>query len=228
MIKKYIVIFIAATMVVFFAIDIVGTIQLSSKRIALDKYGTHIGSGNMYYKRDSLNFLYDISTGEVKIDSIDWIYVEDFDTLAILAKYNKRAYFNINTGELLTDITGDKAWAFLGDRGVMSKGDSITIYRRDGSVVPSSHIHYRNEVEMTFRGGALIVAGDDSLYGLIDTAAQWILPPENVYIVTDTVRKIHIAKKDSIFNIYDFNITPIQNRIDTVALVKFIRENYAE
>ncbi len=228
MIKKWIVIVIAATMVVFFAIDIVGTIQLSRQRILMDRYGVPIGAGTLNYMRGERKYIYDRNTGEIKIDSIDWIYIEDFDSLAILAKNNKRAYFNVNTCELLTDLYGDRAWAFLCGRGVMSKGDSVIIYKRDGSVVPTPHIHYKNENEMVYKDGTLTVAGDNSLYGLIDTAAQWILPPECAYIVTDTVRKVHITKKDGLFNIYDYNLTPIISGKDTVEVIKFLKEHCAE
>ena len=94
-----------------------GTISSASKRMEKKLYGEEIGNNHLRYKYGC--HIYNPETGKILVDSIDWLHVSYSDTIAIIAKNNRRAYINLNTAELLTPLIYEKAWEFSCDRGVM-------------------------------------------------------------------------------------------------------------
>ena len=111
-------------------VSLSGTISSASKRVEKKLYGEEIGDNRLRYKHGC--HIYNPETGKILVDSIDWLHINYSDTIAILAKNNRRAYINLNTAVLLTPLIYEKAWEFSCDRGVMVKNDTVYIFRRDG------------------------------------------------------------------------------------------------
>ena len=123
-----------------------GTISSASKRMEKKLYGEEIGNNHLRYKYG--DHIYDPQTGEVLVDSIDWLHINYSDTIAILAKNNRRAFINLNTAQLITPLIYEKAWEFACDRGIMVKSDTIYIFRRDGSLVNPSGFKYKGQYDL--------------------------------------------------------------------------------
>ena len=171
------ILLIASSMVVVIAIiaALSGTISSASKRMEKKLYGEEIGNNRLRYKYG--DHIYNPKTGKILVDSIDWLHINYSDTIAILAKNNRRAFINLNTAELITPLIYEKAWEFSCDRGIMVKSDTIYIFRRDGSIVNPAGFKYKGQYDLLYHRDKLIVNVDNDKVGLIDTAAQWVLPP---------------------------------------------------
>mgnify|MGYP005752712699 FL=1 len=184
-----------------------GTIRSCRKPIARQLYGEEIGSKGLRYKPGA--HIYDPATGKVLLDSISWLYIAGDDSIAVVARDKKRAYVNLNTARLLTPFDYDKAWIFSSDRGVMVKNDSIYIFRRDGSLLNQRGLPYHNQYELLFYKGSLIVEMDNNLYGMMDTAAQWILEPQYTSIERDYQHNFYNTKREEQCIVYSFQLDTI-------------------
>lgn len=181
---------------------------LCSRNVAKQLYGEEIGKKGLRYKYQE--HIYDPKTGKVLVDSIQWLYCCN-DTLAILAKHNKRAYINLNTAALITPLDYDKAWTFSSERGVMVRNDSVYIFRPDGSVVNPKGLPYHRESELVYYHNGLVLHGSEDWVGLLDTAACWSLPPRYDYIQTDYQHRLYSTKAGEQCIVYSF-------RLDTVLI----------
>ncbi len=170
-------------------------------------YGEEIGDNGLRYKYG--DHIYDPRTGKVLLDSISWLYVGRGDTIGIVAKHNKRAYINLNTARLLTPLAYDKAWAFSSDRGVMVRKDTIYIFRRDGSIVNRHGLRYRGQYEMLYHHGKLIVRADNDMYGLLDTAANWVLPARYTYIDNNYQHQLFNTKTGEQCVVYGYELDTV-------------------
>ncbi len=93
---KTILLFTSATVVVIATIvALSGTISSASRCVEKKLYGEEIGNNHLRYKHG--DHIYNPETGEILLDSIDWLHVNYSDTIAILAKNNRRAFINLNT-----------------------------------------------------------------------------------------------------------------------------------
>ena len=167
---KTILLITSATVVVIATIvALSGTIASASKRMEKKLYGEEIGNNHLRYKHG--DHIYNPETGEILVDSIDWLHINYSDTIAILAKNNRRAFINLNTAQLITPLIYEKAWEFACDRGIMVKSDTIYIFRRDGSIVNPLGFKYKGQYDLLYHRDKLIVNVDNDKVGLIDTAA---------------------------------------------------------
>ena len=93
---------IASSTVVMIAtiVALSGTISSASRRMEKKLYGEEIGNNHLRYKYG--DHIYDPQTGEVLVDSIDWLHINYSDTIAILAKNSRRAFINLNTAQRIT------------------------------------------------------------------------------------------------------------------------------
>ena len=169
--------------------------------------GESIGNAGLRYIHG--DYIYDSKTGKKLIRDIDWLYVSCSDSIGILAKDGKRAYINLNNAELLTPLTYDKAWAFVCDRGVMVRNDSVFIFRRDGSQVNSEGMPYHKEYELVFFHNNLVIHGTPDLVGVIDTACNWVLPPEYKKISMDYNHRLYNTQKKDLWQVLDFDMSTV-------------------
>lgn len=179
----------------------------SQTKITTRLYGEEIGRNGLRYKHGA--HIYNPTTGKILVDSINWLHVPSGDTIGILAKNNRRAFINLNTAELITPLAYDKAWQFACNRGVMSRNDSLFIFRRDGSQVTTVGIATRHQYEYLFYDNRLVLSVDEDHVGLIDTAGTWILKPIYSAIETAYQQRLYNTKLGNECIVYDFNLQPI-------------------
>lgn len=188
---------------------IIGTVCTQTNKGAITRklYGEEIGDRGLRYKYG--DHIYDPKTGKILLDSISWLHTGRGDSIGIVAKHNKRAYINLNTARLLTPLEYDKAWVFGSDRGVMVKKDTIYIFRRDGSTVNSHGLRYYGQYDLVYYKGKLTVISDNNLYGVLDTAANWVLPQQYTYIDNDYQHQLYNTKKGEQCIVYDYNLNTV-------------------
>ena len=184
-----------------------GTISSASRGMEKKLYGEEIGNNRLRYKHG--DHIYNPETGQILMDSIEWLHVKYGDTIAILAKNNRRAYINLNTAELITPLIYDKAWTFSCHRGVMVKSDTIYIFRRDGSLVNPSGFKYKGQYPLLYYRDKLIVNVDNDKVGLIDTAAQWVLPPVYSMIENEYQRRLYNTRLDEECIVYNYALDTV-------------------
>ena len=203
------ILFIIASIVVLIATisSLCASFSSTSKHVKDKLYGEEIGNNRLRYKHG--DHIYNPETGQILMDSIEWLHVKYGDTIAILAKNNRRAYINLNTAELITPLIYDKAWTFSCHRGVMVKSDTIFIFRRDGSIVNPDGFKYKNQYELLYHADKLVVNVDHDKVGLIDTAAQWVLPPVYSLIENEYQHRLYNTRLDDQCIVYSYDLDTV-------------------
>lgn len=206
-IKQWIFIVCGAIVAIAVILALCGTFSQPAKKIGQKLYGEEIGHNGLRYKYG--DHIYDPKTNEVLVDSIEWLFVESGDTIGILAKNSHRAYINLNTAQLITPLTYDKAWMFSCDRGVMVRQDTVFIFRRDGSIVNPQGFKYSRQYEMVYYHNKLVVSNDEDLKGMIDTAANWVLPPVYSKIDVEYQQKLYNTKLGEQCIVYNYDLDTV-------------------
>ena len=203
------ILFIIASIVVLIATisSLCASFSSTSKHVKDKLYGEEIGNNRLRYKHG--DHIYNPETGQILLDSIEWLHVKYGDTIAILAKNNRRAYINLNTAELITPLIYDKAWTFSCHRGIMVKSDTIFIFRRDGSIVNPDGFKYKNQYELLYHADKLVVNVDHDKVGLIDTAAQWVLPPVYSLIENEYQHRLYNTRLDDQCIVYSYDLDTV-------------------
>ena len=183
------------------------SVRTAPKAIEKRLYGEEIGRNGLRYKHGA--HIYNPETNEILVDSIEWLHVSAGDTIAILAKNHRRAFINLNNAQLITPLDFEKAWQFTCDRGIMSRHDSLFIFRRDGSQVNDTGIKTRNQYEYLYNNNHLVLNVDYEHVGLLDTAGQWVLEPVYSMIETSYNRRLYNTKSGDQCIVYDYNLQPV-------------------
>ena len=183
------------------------SVRTAPKAIEKRLYGEEIGRNGLRYKHGA--HIYDPKTNEILVDSIEWLHVSAGDTIAILAKNHRRAFINLNNARLITPLDFEKAWQFSCDRGIMSRHDSLFIFRRDGSQVNQTGLKTRNQYEYLFNNNHLVLNVDYDQVGLLDTAGQWVLEPVYSKIEKSYSRRLYNTKLGDECIVYDYNLQPV-------------------
>lgn len=181
--------------------------KTAPKAIERRLYGEEIGDNGLRYKHGA--HIYNPENGQILVDSIEWLHITRGDTIAIVAKNHRRAFINLNTAQLLTALDYDKAWEFSCDRGIMSRHDSIFIFRRDGSQVNETGLKARNQYEYLYYNDHLVLNIDYEHVGLLDTAGHWVLEPIYSKIETSYHKRLYSTKLGDQCIVFDFNLKPI-------------------
>ena len=169
--------------------------------------GNEIGTNGLRYVYH--DYIYNPRTGKKLVTDVDWLYISSNDSIGILAKEGKRAYINLNTADLITPLEFDKAWAFACNRGVMTKNDSVYIFRRNGSQVLSEPLPYQQEYELVFYRNQLVIHGSPELVGVIDTTGHWVLPPEYKSVDINYSHQLYNTQKTNLWTVFNFELQPI-------------------
>ena len=177
------------------------------KAIQKRLYGEEIGRNGLRYKHGA--HIYNPETGEILVDSITWLHINRGDTIAILAKNHRRAYINLNTAELITPLQFDRAWEFACNRGIMSRNDSLFIFRRDGSLVSTSGLTAGNQYEYLFYENRLALNVDYDHVGLLDTAGNWVLEPIYQKIETNYGHRLYNTRLGDECIVYGYDLQPV-------------------
>lgn len=164
-------------------------------------YEEEVGKNGYIYDRSN-GWIKEPYTGIKVITDIDWIRL-DGDSICVIAIDDKRAYINLNTCKLITDLVYDKAWVFCNGVGVMTRGDSIYVFDRTGKQINKRAYYYDDEYELLFHDGVMVVHDDKEHVGVIDTKCQWIFPPiydELEYDVDHKLCSVRKGDKRMVFN----------------------------
>ena len=188
-------------------ISFVKSLRSAPRVIEKRLYGEEIGRNGLRYKHGA--HIYDPRTGEILVDSIEWLHVSPGDTIAILAKDHRRAYINLNTAQLITPLEYDRAWEFACDRGIMERRDSLFVFRRDGSQVNAQGIVTRDLSEPQFYANRLVIKTDYEHFGLLDTACNWVLEPIYNRIETNYSHRLYNTRLGNECIVYDHAMKPI-------------------
>lgn len=183
------------------------SVRTAPKAIEKRLYGEEIGRNGLRYKHGA--HIYNPETNEILVDSIEWLHVSAGDTIAILAKNHRRAFINLNNAQLITPLDFEKAWQFSCDRGIMSRHDSLFIFRRDGSLVNQTGLKTRNQYEYLFNNNHLVLNVDYDHVGLLDTAGHWVLDPIYSMIETSYNKRLYNTKLGDECIIYDYHLQPV-------------------
>ena len=183
------------------------SIKSAPKAIQKHLYGEEIGRNGLRYKHGA--HIYNPETGNILVDSIEWLHVSCGDTIAILAKNHRRAYINLNTAQLITPLEYERAWEFACDRGIMERHDSLFIFRRDGSQVNTTGLTARNQYDYLFYCNRLVLNVDYDHVGVLDTAGNWVIDPIYSKIETSYNRRLYNTKLGDECIVYDFDLKPV-------------------
>ena len=170
-------------------------------------YGEEIGRDGLRYKHGA--HIYNPETNKILVDSIEWLHIAPGDTIGILAKNHRRAFINLNNAQLLTPLDFDKAWQFSCDRGIMSRHDSLFIFRRDGSQVNATGLTACFQYEYLFYDNKIVLKTDYEHVGLLDTAGNWVLEPIYSKIDMYYSRRLYNTKLGDECIVYDYNLKPV-------------------
>jgi len=192
---------------VSFSLSMCHSGRTAPKAIERHLYGEEIGRNGLRYKHGA--HIYDPETGNILVDSIQWLHVSSGDTIAILAKNHRRAYINLNTAELITPLAFDKAWQFSCDRGIMSRNDSLFIFRRNGSQVNIKGLTARNQYKYLFYNDRLVLKVDYDHAGLLDTAGVWLLEPVYSKIEHDYQHRLYNTCLGKECIVYNYDLKPV-------------------
>jgi len=183
------------------------SVRTAPKAIEKRLYGEEIGRNGLRYKHGA--HIYNPETNEILVDSIEWLHVSAGDTIAILAKNHRRAFINLNNAQLITPLDYERAWEFTCDRGIMSRHDSLFIFRRDGSQVNPTGLKTRNQYEYLFNNNHLVLNVDYEHVGLLDTAGHWVLEPVYSMIETSYNRRLYNTKLGDECIVYNYDLQPV-------------------
>ena len=183
------------------------SLKSAPKVIEKRLYGEEIGRNGLRYKHGA--HIYNPETGEILVDSIEWLHISSGDTIAILAKNHRRAFINLNNAELITPLDYERAWEFACDRGIMERHDSLFIFRRDGSQVNTEGLVARNHYEHQFYQNRLPVNIDYERVGLLDTACNWVLEPIYAKVETNYNKRLYNTKLGDECIVFDFDLKPV-------------------
>ena len=183
------------------------SVRTAPKAIEKRLYGEEIGRNGLRYKHGA--HIYNPETNEILVDSIEWLHVSAGDTIAILAKNHRRAFINLNNAQLITPLDFERAWEFTCDRGIMSRHDSLFIFRRDGSQVNETGIKTRNQYEYLYNNNHLVLNVDYEHVGLLDTAGQWVLEPVYSMIEKSYDKRLYNTKLGDECIVYDYAMQPV-------------------
>lgn len=183
------------------------SVKTVPKTIEKHLYGEEVGRNGLRYKHGA--YIYNPETGKILVDSIEWLHVVYGDTIAILAKNHRRAFINLNNAELITPLDYEKAWQFSCDRGIMSRHDSLFIFRRDGAQVNAQGLVARNQYEYLFYNDHLVLNVDYEHVGLLDTAGNWVLEPVYSKIETSYGHRLYNTRLGEECIVYNYALEPV-------------------
>ncbi len=131
-----------------------------------------------YHSSSEGGYIYDLQTKEVIIPDVsNYVEPRGNDSVGIFWWGDKRGYFNINNGEIISQPQYDAAWIFSSGVGAVAKGDSILFIGLDGKPIHKKKFKRIKGEEYLYKGEYCIVRVNDR-YGAIDKSGEWIIEPE--------------------------------------------------
>ena len=146
----------------------------------------------------------------------------DDSRISVYSKNLKRGFFDINTGEPLTDPVYDKAWNFYEGVGAVEKDGYITFLNENfqPAITPKFKIVRASDdwpEAIRFRSGQCVLALTPDSIGVIDKKGEWILEPKYQMISELSTDNCRVVKENGYEGVVDYNgkvlIEPIYDAI---------------
>lgn len=170
-----------------------------------------------YHNSSEGGYIYDLQTMEIIIPYVNR-YIEPLanDSIAIFWWGDKRGYFNINSGEIISQPQYEAAWLFSSGVGAAAKGDSILFIGLDGKPIHNKKFKRIKGEEYIYKGDYCTIKVADK-YGAIDKNGEWVIQPEWDYTEVWANGLLTAWKNGRSVTVYDRDsIMPFPNRLDIV------------
>lgn len=153
-------------------------------RISRNIYSEHFISNHISVQRryytDKVR-VYDTDKKKVLYKDIEWVATsDDKDSLAVLARNDRRGYINRFTGELVIPEIYTRAWVFSEGLAAVEKDGRLIFIDHEGKVVIDKGFQvYYNNPRYAFKNGYCMIQNSETgRMGLIDKSGNWALNPE--------------------------------------------------
>jgi len=205
--KKAIIFLSVAAAIVLTVLACSKVNEAEFRELAYDEW--EVGDNGLIYKTGER--LFDPKSNKTLVNDIDWLQYETYDSIGVLAKKGKRAFINLNTGKLLTSLSYDHGWFFRSNRGVMERNDSLFIFDRSGKVLNKVGIPARgnNLYEYLFNDGKMVVEAEPNKYGILDTAARWIMEPIYDHLEHNWDNQLYSCKLGDTWSVLNYDLDTI-------------------
>lgn len=173
-------------------------------------------SDNLGYCHNSKGgYIYDLATEEIIIPSVNWIVEpKGNDSIAIFHWNDKRGYFNINSGEIISQPQYEAAWVFRSGVGGVAKNDSIFFIGLDGKPINNKKFARIKGEDYIYNGDYCVLKIGDK-YGAIDKSGEWVIQPEWDYVETTASGLLTAWSNGCAVTIYDKDsIMPFPHRVE--------------
>lgn len=139
-----------------------------------DDYEVH----TYYWDRDRIT-----RKGERRavVKDIDWVVGNDGDSLWAVAKNRRRAYFNSQTGEMMTPFIYRKAWVYSeGAAAVVDTNNRLWFIDPQGNHLFDHSFAYDGELDydFLFHNGICQIVDTTGKVGIVDMKGEWIVAPQ--------------------------------------------------
>ncbi len=162
-------------------------------------------------------YIYDLATDEIIIPSVSWIVEpKGNDSIAIFHWNDKRGYFNINSGEIISQPQYEAAWMFRSGVGGVAKNDSIYFIGLDGKPINNKKFARIKGEDYIYNGDYCVLKIGDR-YGAIDKSGEWVIRPEWDYVEVATNGLLIAWQNGWSYTVYDKDsIMPFPNKFDII------------
>lgn len=170
-----------------------------------------------YHRSKDVRYIYDLHTKEIIIPDVNnYIEPRGNDSIAIFWWGDKRGYFNIYSGEIISQPQYEAAWLFSSGVGAVAKGDSIFFIGLDGKPIHNKKFKRIKGEEYLYKGDYCTIKVGDK-YGAIDKNGEWVIQPEWDYTEVWANGLLTAWKNGRSVTVYDRDsIMPFPNRLDIV------------
>ena len=152
-------------------------------KITSDKYYVSEEMGNGYEVRtyfDGPDCIAKNGKHRAIIKDIEWVNGTVSDSLWVVSKDDRRAFFNTNTGQLTSPFTYRKAWRYSEGVAVVLDGDNrLRFIDPQGNPVFKHTFYYnaKRECYYQFHNSMCQMLDSTGKVGLIDKSGKWVIEP---------------------------------------------------
>lgn len=164
-------------------VAIVG-IQVVQERVAREKYFVSEQLGSRYELRvyyHGSDRIGERGKRHSLVKGVDWVTGDDSDSLWVVASGGRRAYFNANTGCMLSPFIYRKAWIYSeGVAAVVDSNYRLRFLDTQGNPAFARSFEYQKEhiCDYVFKKGLCQVYDSLNRVGLINRSGEWVVAPE--------------------------------------------------
>lgn len=164
--------------------------------IASDKYyiSRDMGDYEVHTYYDERQCIAKNGSHRAVIDDIEWVNGDESDSLWVVAKDERRAYFNTKSGQLTIPFIYCKAWRYSeGLAAVVDENNQLLFIDTQGNPAFKNTFKYNQQryFDYLFKTGLCPIVDTTGKVGLIDISGNWVIEPryDSVAFTSDSDRK---------------------------------------